>query len=336
MPREGVQTPAKVYETLRPLMKRCGATCSPEELYWAVNKAYHAAESKRYDAIHSDMYEEEEKVWKELLEMLPTVPETLMFLDIGCGTGLVGHFVSTICPHRVGAMHLLDPSREMLDVVREKAQGWPFETVLHRGDILSLPKDLLFNVVTINSVLHHVVDLAPFLARVESLLQPGGLLLTAQDPRQGAENDSICRQHKATVNERREQRLSLLRKLRRLIAPPIKKMLKIERHDALTQETNWPLLEAGIITKGMDNKSIWAITDFHVPNQPGNLGQGLDAEKMVSLMPSMKFLETLTYHYHDVSWSSLTEEEQQQEKQWWKAGDMHGAEMALVWQKRPC
>ncbi len=261
-----IQKTHNAYDVLRPLMTKFGATCSPEQFYWAVNQAYHAAESKRYDAIHRDMYEEEEMVWKQLLEMLPSAPETLMFLDIGCGTGLVGHFVSAICPQRVGEMHLLDPSREMLDVVREKARGWPFETVLHHGDILSMPKDLLFNVVTINSVLHHVVDLAPFLARVETLLQPGGLLLTAHDPRQGAENDSIYGQRKAAVNERREPRFSLLRKLRRLIASPIKQTLKIERHDALTQATNRPLLEAGVVTKGMDNKSIWVITDFHVPN----------------------------------------------------------------------
>lgn len=321
------------YDVLRPLMVRFGATCPPEEFYWAVNKAYHAAESKRYDAIHSDMYAEEEMVWKRLLGMLPSAPETLMFLDIGCGTGLVGHFVSDICPNRVGAMHLLDPSREMLDVVGEKARAWPFETVLHHGDILSMPKDHLFNVVTINSVLHHVVDLPPFLARVESLLQPGGLLVTAHDPRQGAENDPVCRQRKATVNKGKDQRPSLVRRLRRLIAPPIKKMLRIERHDALTQATNKPLLDAGIITKALDNKSIWGITDFHVPNQPGNFGQGLEPEKIASLMPSMKLQETLTYHFYDVSWSSLTKEQQQQEEQWWNTCDTHGSEMALVWKR---
>ena len=59
---KNTQKPNAAYEVLKPLMTRFGARCSPEAFYWNVNQAYHAAESKCYDEIHRDMFEEEEMV----------------------------------------------------------------------------------------------------------------------------------------------------------------------------------------------------------------------------------------------------------------------------------
>jgi len=171
------------YEMFRPLMDYFGAVCSPKEFYWAVNDALHAAEAAIYDDRHSSMFVEERYVWERLFSYLPDTPKQLQFLDVGCGTGLVGHFASLHCSERVNHMTLLDPSASMLDRIRERASQWPFETTIQHGDIDALNSQPLYDVVTINSVLHHVVELDAFVNKVQGLIKPGGLLLTGQDPR---------------------------------------------------------------------------------------------------------------------------------------------------------
>jgi ubiquinone/menaquinone biosynthesis C-methylase UbiE len=322
------------YDPLLCLMDKFGAVCSPEKFYWAVNEAYHAAESTCYDTIHSNMYEEEEQVWKRLLDMLPQSPKLLTFLDVGCGTGLVGHFVSQMCPQRVNELHLLDPSVAMLKEARAKAKGWPINTVFHHGDVFSIENNTLYDVVTLNSVLHHVVDLQPFLRRIQDALVPGGLLLIAQDPRAGAEHDSVLIGRKASITKRLQRQVSFISKIRSLVAPRIKNILGIQRYDPLIETTNKTLLQKKIIKEPMDSKSIWAVTDFHVPAQPGNFGKGIDAGNCASWMPSTKLIDTFTYHYHDTPWQTLSDAERRQETSWWMANDTHGEESASIWRKQ--
>ena len=322
------------YGVLQLVMRHFGVSCSPKDFYWAVNEAYHSAESLHYDSIHRDMYVEEERVWKWLLDMLPPSPQHLTFLDIGCGTGLVGHFVSHLCPYRVGKMHLVDPCSAMLDAAREKTAKWPFRTVFHHGDVFSLRGTSECDVITINSVLHHVVDLEPFLRRVQDMLRPNGLLLIAQDPRHVAAHDSILCERKASVAHRLKGQVSLLRKIRHSIAPMIKSVLGLDqRQGPVAAVTNKLLLNARIIARPMDDKSIWAVTDFHVPDQPGGFGKGIDISVCATWMPLLKLAVIRTYHYHDMPWSCLTEMEQQQEGHWWAVNDPHGSLVASAFQK---
>ena len=89
-----------VYQPLQALMKQYGAEGSPKEFYWAVNTAYHTAESAVYDQMHLDMFEELPPIWDWLANHLPTEPARLGFLDVGCGTGQVGMNLERICPDR--------------------------------------------------------------------------------------------------------------------------------------------------------------------------------------------------------------------------------------------
>lgn len=322
------------YEPLALLMERFGADCTPEEFYWAVNEAFHAAEARSYDSIHGDMHERVRPVWKRLFETLPPTPRRLRFLDIGCGTGLVGALVAEMCPGRVEEMHLLDPSAAMLEVVKEKALGWPFSAIPHQGDVFTIADDAQYDVVTMNSVLHHIVDLPTFLARIEKVLRLSGRLLTAQDPRAGADLDTVFRLRNRAATKRHQSQVSPFQKLRRVVGPRIKGVLGIKRHGPVTATTNRSLLEKAVIKVPMDARSIWAVTDFHVPNQPGNYGKGINASDCQHWMPLLVLESQWTYDFHGVPWTSLSPEERRQEADWWAADDPHGRELALAWGKR--
>ena len=323
-------------------MNHFGAACSPKEFYWAVNDALHAAEATIYDDKHLSMFIEESCVWERLFSYLPEKPEQLLFLDVGCGTGLVGHFASLYCPERVKRMTLLDPSAGMLERVCEKAKCWPFETTVKHGDIYALNGSAQYDVVTINSVLHHVVELESFVKRVQASLKPGGLLLTGQDPRalHKTRSDPILagrrlrkktpfwnvRRRIAESNKWRKARWRIMRRVRRVLRRKIP-------HTPLAMRASATLLENGIITVPMDQSSLYAVTDVHVPGHPMKTAKGIDEADLERWMPEMNLLATHTYRFHDADFVQLTEFQQEEERMWWRKSDAHGTTMALVFLK---
>lgn len=321
------------YGLLRPLMLEVGARCSPREFYWAVNDAYHAAEAHVYDLVHDDMYQEEEPVWRRLLSALPAAPRRLTILDVGCGTGLVEDFIARIRPERIKEIHLLDPSAAMLEVALCKARAWPFEIVQHLGDVHSLGPEVLFDAVTANSVLHHVVELEPFLAKLERAVRPDGVLLTAQDPRSGANLDAVLRERRGPLARGDSGPKGFVRHARHAAARLLKSTLGFQRQSPLAASTNRALLNNKVITKRMDIRSIWAVTDFHVPGQPGAFGHGIDIGWCSSCMPSMALVHMYTYHYHDRPWKNLSSSERVEESIWWESNDQHGGLTAAVFRK---
>ena len=323
------------YEVFSPLMEHFGAICSPRDFYWAVNDALHAAEAEEYDQRHAHMFAELEHVWERLLGFLPEQPQRLAFLDVGCGTGLVGGFVSSLCRQRVEVMDLLDPSEEMLKEVSQSAKTWGFKTNTRHGDIDGLQgEDGQYDVVTINSVLHHVVELQALLEKVQNLLKPGGILLTAQDPRNVAntQGDSILQARKAAVSCL-QKKTPLRKKAREQIGRTVRQILCIRHDSPLAMRASKTLLESRVISRPMDESSLYAVTDVHVPGLPASIGKGVDVDDLKRWMPDMHCQATYTYSFHGICWTQLTQVEQEREIQWWHDNDPHGTQMACVFRK---
>src|ERR1700726_1933862 len=111
---------AEVMNSLMPILKRYGVRCSPSEFYEQVNLHFHAAESAVYDEVHRDMWDETLPLQFKLLtsDCTAIAPKgKLRVLDIGCGTGLSAEaFLKTSLGSATGEIHLLDTSKEMLEV----------------------------------------------------------------------------------------------------------------------------------------------------------------------------------------------------------------------------
>ncbi len=322
------------YDVFQPLMKRFGAAGPSRDFYWAVNHALHAAQARIYDDHYQDMYHEEEMVWQTLFSHLEESKAKLTGLDVGCGTGLVCHFAARFCPERIATFHLLDPSAEMLHTAHCRSINWPFPVELFAGEIFTLPNKARYDVITINSVLHHIVELSPFLETLQRLLRPGGFLLTAQDPGcvlQTAEDD-VLRQRRRSAAFNRNQK-TWKKTFRRYLTRPLARLLSLRRDDPVTAAANRTLLEQGIITRPMDEKSLFSVTDIHVPDQPLNLGRGIDLADLQRLLPGLRLIADYSYHYHDLGWSRLTPNEIENEKHWWLQNDPHGTLFATAWQK---
>ena len=297
------------YDVLIPLMEKVRASCSPRDFYWAVNSAFHAAEAGYYDDIHAEMFEEIVPVWKKLLAQLPDQPARLEFLDLGCGTGMVGELLNKFCPDRIATLHMLDPSAEMIEKARLKSKRWSFRCEFHHGDIQhdDLPAA---HVVTANSVLHHVVELEELLARIQSLVRPNGVFLSAHDPRNGAESDTVLQSRRAAVaaqsSARKSGATAWRKKFRSLARSGVKRVLRIKGTETTEEATNRSLLEDRVIQSPLELADIWAVTDFHVPDQPGAFGHGIDRERLEQCLTNMTLRLTVTYQFHDTRRKNLT------------------------------
>lgn len=257
---------------LRDIMERRGATCSPEEFQQAVNVTFHRFEAEVYDEIHQDM-------WRSLPEQIEFLVaaaaakgyprgERLRLLDIGCGTGLATDcLLASAAGPRVADIVLLDTSRPMLDRAAARAQSWPAPARCVEG-LLASAEPGPFDIVITSSVLHHVPDIAEFLAGVSQRQQPGGLFLHIQDPNADAAGDPELERRSNQMAARRppewRERLTAKR-----IGGRLKRLLTGAPPDDYISKTLRQLVADGVVREPLTVSELYRITDIHVHNGAG-------------------------------------------------------------------
>jgi ubiquinone/menaquinone biosynthesis C-methylase UbiE len=321
--------PVDLYEALRPLMRRYGATCSAQEFHWAVTQAYETAEAPRRDVQHESLFPGLEPVWHELLARAATHPkEKLRVLDVGAGTGLVGTFMEMHLPGRVASLTMLDPCAAMLEKCRRRAELFSFPCEYRQGDVGELAEEERFDVITINSVLHHTVELPAFFARVRTLLSPHGWFLAADDRRADAVDDLELRtRHQAWCAARRDFGQEGWARLCHFV----RDTMGLPDHSPVAWETSNLLLERQIIRRPMPMASIVEVTNFNVPYGRGGVHRGISLAHMKEWLPGLSSVANYTYQHFGAPWSSLSRAEQEQEENWWAARDPHGELLASAW-----
>jgi SAM-dependent methyltransferase len=307
-------------------MTEAGAMGSPRDFYWTVTREFHNLEASKYDLRHATMHNDLSTIYSTLLELLPESPTKLEVCDMGCGTGFVGGLLNDLVPHRIKQLTLVDPSARMLDAACEKAVSWAFPTqhiLLDRNSVRGG-----YHIIVANSVLHHIVELAQFCQRVQDSLLPGGIFITAEDPRAEATGDDILRKRRDSLNHW-HQRLKPARVVRSVMS----KVRKAAGGDVdeLEDSLNRTLMTSGVIRHPLSMVTVWAITDFRVPNQPFSIGQGITLQELSTHMPMMELLTYRTYQFFGSKVSRLNRKEFELEHKLRAADDQHGELFASVW-----
>lgn len=157
-----------------------------EELVLRVNELFHDHATRVYTDIHEVMTGKGEERWRRLAaRFLP--PSPVVLADIGTGMGLVPLTIGPLLKEGDRVL-LSDISQGMLDAAQENIERagfpWSAEYLKLSGTVpLTLPfADRSVNVITMNSVLHHIKDTGRFIAEVDRILKPGGIFVVAHEP----------------------------------------------------------------------------------------------------------------------------------------------------------
>jgi len=136
--------------------------------YDAVAEVY---EGEVEQAVHQSEFNQ--RRMDRIVESLAQKTEGNLFLDLGCGTGNILKLGQKHFQKAVG----VDISLNMLKVAR--CSG--LEVV--QADVLFLPfRKSIFDVVSIFSVLHHILDYSLAFGQIGRVLKPGGYLYSDWDP----------------------------------------------------------------------------------------------------------------------------------------------------------
>ena len=148
------------------------------------NELYHDGERAMYDSRHAGWQHAESSFFGALSAPYLTGNGSICCLDYGSGTGFV--------PLAIGprlkpddTLICVDLSQELLDTCRSAiaTAAFPFRVRCLKTDGVRIPvDDESVDVVTVNSVLHHLHDLRPFADECRRILRDGGILVVAHEP----------------------------------------------------------------------------------------------------------------------------------------------------------
>lgn len=320
------------YQSLIPLIRKKSAITDPEKFQNLVNVIFHDFESKHYDELHSEMWESLPQQYQLLADdIAPQLQNRsgLKLLDIGCGTGLATEMLlKTGTGAHITEVHLLDTSAKMLNLALKRAASWGKKVKTINGDISGV--DDRYDVIIISSVLHHIPDLAGFLAKVSELQSPGGLFITIHDPNSGSlESEAYInrseeyRQHAAASGAKKPE-------LGKRIVNKLKRVLKVPTY---IDQVNKELLRGHIINEPLSEVELWSITDIHVEGLPYSTGKGISKELLTGSLPQYSLASYRTYAFFGLLYSNLDDVYKKKETGLSANNDPYGRNFGSVWVK---
>lgn len=148
----------------------------------AANQVYHRHEAELYDERHPEIFASEAKRWSDFFDDWDKLRQgQAVILDIGAGTG----FIYSLAESHLKAGDRFvasDLSPEMLEICRKRAKSQGFlELLVASADKLTVPNSSV-DLITVNSVLHHLPDPPAFLKEAIRVLKPGGRIVIMHEP----------------------------------------------------------------------------------------------------------------------------------------------------------
>lgn len=233
-----------------------------------VNAAYYKYASEAYDETPDIAYDAV-RAWGRILGQLQRMGDELrefMVIDIGAGTGFVA---ARIIEGRLPVAGYVgyEPAAAMLEIARRKFRYPSFSfNELDIGTRLSSQIGQIpgRKIVTLNSVLHHIVWWEDFLADIVAVLKQGDCLVICHEPNSLFwENPGLVKNFDTIIAQRHAwsmlkffNPLNYYRRIRRLLG-----------RESLTNYSliNRQLEQDSIITKPLSAAVIAAIIDYSVP-----------------------------------------------------------------------
>jgi ubiquinone/menaquinone biosynthesis C-methylase UbiE len=157
-----------------------------EQLVLRVNELFHDLSDGQYSDVHEEILGVEADRWRRAASrFLPEPPRVVA--DIGTGMGMVPIAIGRVLT-RDDRVIAADISQRQLEAARRNIEKerfpWSVEYVKLEPKLpFTLPfADRSLDVVTMNSVLHHIKETGGFLREVDRVLRPGGVFIVGHEP----------------------------------------------------------------------------------------------------------------------------------------------------------
>lgn len=257
------------------------------ELVLKVNEVFHDVEGSAYAGVHPEIFEGETARWDEIAQLeVATRRHPIRVMDVGCGTGFVAERIAPVLTSD-DAFVCADLSQAMLDACRRTLGdvrfACRFEFVKLDGQTLGQP-DGSCDVVSMNSVLHHLPDPGATMREVGRILKPGGCFIVAHEPNRRFYASPSMRTRAALVGiiaSPKQTAGAVLRKLG--LMSLVHRVVKRCHHTAVLDEVNRRLLEAKAIERPLTQDELTAIVDVQSPTAGGwHPDRGIDIEELAA------------------------------------------------------
>ena len=254
------------------------------ELVLRVNEIFHDVEGEAYAWVHPEIFEGEAARWDELARtVIATAPRPLRMIDVGCGTGFVAERIAPVLSSD-DTIVCADLSAAMLEACR-KTLGSRFTCRFEfsKLDGSSLPeRDEACDVVTMNSVLHHLPEPGAMLREIGRVLKPGGCFIVAHEPNRRFYTDRIMRARARIAGAIISPKQTVGALFRRLgVMPTVHRLLRRGHHSQVLAEVNRRLIASDVISHPLTQDELTAIVDVQSPTAGGwHPDRGIDIESL--------------------------------------------------------
>jgi len=280
----------------------------PADLVIRVNEVFNDVERDGYDVKHAQTLRDEAVRWRALGKaLLGGERDAVSVLDVGCGTGFVARQLAPFL-YEGDRLVCSDVSAGMLEtcekLLREQGLDCRAEFRKSSGGALDL-EDESFDLVVMNSVLHHVPEPGAFLADMHRLLRPGGRLVICHEPSRPFYASRLMRWNHRLVFYLFQPKEAVIRVLRALrVHDPVKRLYrrvlrKSEAPTPVLDEVNRRLLEEGTVERGFTPDELISITDVHSPISGGwHPQRGIDIRRLAEdRLPGLVIERLETYNH---------------------------------------
>jgi ubiquinone/menaquinone biosynthesis C-methylase UbiE len=284
-------------------LKENYSICS-EKLIQRINELCHDLTKDQYQESHPEIFEQEKERWERIAKQFfdSTNPKTIV--DVGTGTGFVpittakflGKEDTFICSDISGGIL----SVAMQNIAKQNF-SCQFKFVKIESQVpFRLPLETeSIDMLTVNSVLHHIKETSAFLNELDRVLKSDGLLFIAHEPNKCFFENWFLRYNYVFLNSMSLTNLKLtahimLKKmyLERLAKRTYyfvypKRKEHAEEYEKLTNRLNKLLLEEGLIQKPLSPEEIVRAVEI----------RELEGFRPNSLFPGYKLLHFETYNH---------------------------------------
>jgi ubiquinone/menaquinone biosynthesis C-methylase UbiE len=268
-----------------------------DDLIVRINEIYHDFENATYQTRQQHMFAREGEKWQDLAVRFLTRSEDVTCLDYGSGTGFVPLIVG---PYLKSSDRLIlaDLSERILTTCEDNlaaSQEIVCQKSFVKMDGKSIPlESASVDVVTLNSVLHHIPSLQSFATECARVLTDNGLLLVAHEPNGGAELPLALKTALRAAGTLLEpskiafslvERSDLLETLARKILGRISD--KYRARNSMLEDISRLLIEEGFIDFKLRGTEVQQLVDIHT-------AEGLTKERIEDAFSSFELVEWRT------------------------------------------